>query len=65
MIFLNHKIELAKDYIPTAVFLYCDRLKDTQPERADMLDVGAMSISEFADEMIMELIRYAYDLKEL
>lgn len=63
MIFLNHKIELVKDYITTAVLLYCDRLKDTQPELADMLDVGAMSKSEFADEMIMELIRYAYDLK--
>lgn len=61
--YLNQKIKLAKDYIVTCVLLYCDKFKDTQPHLAEMLDVGAMSIPEFADEMIMELIRYAYDLK--
>ncbi|MBE6063429.1 MAG: hypothetical protein E7207_07735 [Clostridium butyricum] len=31
------------------------------PGLAQMLDNGAMSIVEFADEMVMEFIRYAYN----
>ncbi len=44
-----------------AVVQYCAEHNEDMPMLADYLDVGAMSISEFADEIIMELIRYAYD----
>ena len=44
-----------------AVVQYCADHNDDMPGLAKMLDNGAMSIVEFADEMIMEFIRYAYD----
>ena len=46
-----------------AVVQYCADHNDDMPDLAKMLDNGAMSIVEFSDEIVMELIRYAYDLK--
>lgn len=43
------------------VVQYCAEHNEDLPKLAEYLDVGVMSISKFADEIIMELIRYAYD----
>jgi len=44
-----------------AVVQYCAEHNEDMPGLAQMLDNGAMSIVEFADEMVMEFIRYAYN----
>ena len=46
-----------------AVVQYCADHNDDMPGLAKMLDNGAMSIVEFSDEIVMELIRHAYDVK--
>ena len=61
--FLNHKIFLTKQHIVMAVVQYCADHNDDMPGLAKMLDNGAMSIVEFSDEIVMELIRHAYDVK--
>lgn len=58
---LNQKIFLTKQHIVMAVVQYCAEHDEDMPRLAEYLDVGVMSISEFADEIIMELIRDAYD----
>lgn len=62
MIFLNQKIFLTKQHIVMAVVKYCADHNDDMPGLAKMIDNGAISIVEFSDEIVMELIRYAYDL---
>lgn len=61
MIFLNQKIFLTKQHIVMAVVEYCAEHNDDMPGLAQYLNSGVMTIAEFADEMIMEFIRYAYD----
>lgn len=39
-----------------------DAMKRDMPELAPMLNEGAMSIPEFIDEVVMEFIRYSFDL---
>lgn len=58
---MNDKIFLTKQHIVMAVVQYCADNNDVMPGLAKNLEAGAMSINEFADEMVMEFIRYAYD----
>lgn len=44
------------------IFTAIIQFDEDKPQLAPMLNVGAMSVMEFIDEMIMELIRYSFDL---
>lgn len=55
---MTDKMKIAKHHILMAILSYA---RDTNDEIVNMLNAGVMSIEEFIDEIVMELIRYAYD----
>lgn len=59
---MTSKMNRVKQEIIMAVIQYGMDMKHEMPKLVPMLDVGVMSIDEFADEIIMELIRHSFDL---
>ena len=55
---MTDNLKITRYHILMGILTYA---QDINEDIADMLDVGVMSIEEFIDEVIMELIRYAYD----
>ena len=55
---MTDNMKIVRHHIQMAIRIYA---RDINEDIVDMLDVGVMSIEEFIDEIIMELIRYAYD----
>lgn len=59
---MTSKILQVKQLILMAIVQYGVDMQDDMPKLIQMINEGVMSIQEFIDEIIMELIRYSFDL---